>query len=295
MKGIFKNYIRSVNHFYSLAKKEFALLIFLVAAIVSQIIFGLYLFDNFALSIGYSLGLFLFVSIAYSIIFMLSDKPPKKNDKNSLQLVIVSGAVALNFLILSGQFSKESHLFRISEPVRKFFFGILERFGFSPTINSIIINNLTAVFIPILLLMLLKKIDIKAGFKKPELKIITLLFLLYLPIILFGEKSLEQVIYYLPVYLFIAAIPEEILFRGLLQTKLENRFGKPVNAIILASIIFGLMHLPVNIKMYGNLVGVASCIGNNAFGGLLIGYLYHRTRSIETAILFHLISGIALS
>lgn len=46
----------------------------------------------------------------------------------------------------------------------------------------------------------------------------------------------------LPIWL-IVALPEEIIFRGVIQKSLHERFGKPWLAVTLASVVFGLAHL----------------------------------------------------
>lgn len=255
------------------------------------------MFDSILLGVLYSLGTFLIVSIAYSIVYSMSDNKKEKRTYNHpwIQLAVIGGGIVLNFLILSSQFSKSSLLYTISEPIRIFFFENVGTLGLSQEINSIIVNNLTAVIIPSTILIFFTQNIKQLTIRKREIKILGLLFLLYLPIILFGGKSIEKILTELPIYLFIAAIPEEVLFRGLLQSRLQSLCLKPINAILLASLVFGLMHLPINMKLYGNWLGLATCIGNNAFGGLLIGYLFYKTRSLSVVIIFHVISGIALT
>lgn len=294
---LIRNYTSALKYFFSIAKNEFSLSIFLVFAIICQIIFGFHLFENVFLAISYSIGIFIFISIAYSIVYSSVKKsPPKVLFKNiNIQLIIIGIVIILDFLILSGQFPQTNILNKISEPVRLFFCKPILDFGFTSTVNGIIISNIIQVLIPLILLLAFTKSIREFFVDKLNLKVLILLTLLYLPVILFGQKSLNKLLYDLPIYLLIAAIPEEFLFRGLLQSRLESIFKKSVNAILLASIIFGLIHLPVNIKMYGDITGIAACIGNNAFGGLFIGYLFYKTRSIWTIIIFHLISGIALT
>ncbi len=183
---------------------------------------------------------------------------------------------------------------KLSEPIRYFFYETIMKLGFSSTANSIIVNNVVAVIIPLSLLLIFVKQTKEFYIDKLNIKILIFLTLLYLPIIIFGQKPINEIATELSIYLIIAVIPEEFLFRGFLQSRLESAFKNPVNAILLASLIFGLIHLPINIKMYGETVGIAVCIGSNAFGGLFIGYLFYKTRSIWTVIIFHLISGIAL-
>ena len=290
------NYIIALKHFFSIAKNEPFISCYLIIAIISQIIFGFHLYQNAFFAISYSIGVFVFISVAYSIVFNSIKKPSPKIifQNNDVQLIIIGITVVLYFLILSGQFPHTSFFYKISEPIRHLFYGTIMKLGFSSTANSIIVINVVAVIIPLLLLLIFAKQAKAFYIDKLNVRILIFLILLYLPIFIFGQKSINNIIAELPIYLFIAAIPEEFLFRFFLQSRLESAFNKPVNAILLASIIFGLIHLPINIKMYGVTVGIATCIGNNAFGGLFIGYLFYKTRSIWTVIIFHLISGIAL-
>lgn len=293
---LFRNYKLALKHFFSIAKSELWVSVYLIIAIICQIIFGFHLYNNIFLAISYSIGIFVFISIAFSIVFNSVKNPSSKIvfRNNDIQLFIIGIIVVLYFLILSGQFPETNLLNKLSEPIRHFFYETIMKFGFSSTANSIIVNNVVAVIIPLLLLLIFTKQAKEFYIDKLNFKILIFLTFLYLPIIIFGQKPINEIVAEIPIYLFIAAIPEEFLFRGLLQSRLESTFEKPVNAILLASVVFGLIHLPINIKMYGETVGIATCIGNNAFGGLFIGYLFYKTRSIWTVIIFHIISGIAL-
>ena len=294
---LLRNYKLALKHFFSIAKNEPFISVYLIVAIICQIVFGYHLFENIFLAIIYSIGLFIFISMAYSIVFNSIKNPsPKIIFRNTdIQLIIIGIIIILYFFILSGQFPQTNILFKISEPIRLFFYETIWKLGFSSTANSIIVNNIVAVIIPLLLLLIFTKKAKEFYIDRVNIKILLFLTLLYLPIIIFGQKPFNIIVTALPIYLLIAAIPEEFLFRGFLQSRLESAFKKPANAILLASVIFGLMHLPINIKMYSEFVGLATCIGNNAFGGLFIGYLFYKTRSIWTVIVFHVISGIALT
>ena len=294
---LFKAYISALKYLLSVIKEETVLSIYLFIAFLSQIIFYNHLFDNIIMSVIYSIGVFIFVSFAYSIIYYNAEKNSQKIKFNSkfLQIFVIVFAILLHFVITSGQLPTDNVLNNITEPIRQSLYSIIQGFGLSDTLTSILVINSFAVVIPFMVLLLLDKNINSIFLSRINFKVLLLLCILYLPIIVFGQKSWVQIFQYLPVYLLIAAIPEEFLYRGLFQNSLEQYFKNPLNAIVLASLVFGLMHLPINIKMYGTFVGVAACIGSNAFGGILIGYLYYKTRSIWTIIIFHLISGIALS
>ena len=294
---IFQLYKNALHHFITIAKKDIFLSVYLCIAFICQIIYGLDFFDNIFLALLYPIGTFTFISIAYSLTYLNTDLKTRSYsfDRINLQLLVIGLIIVFHFISLSGQLPDGNTFKMITIPVRIFLHDIFSNTGLAKTGNSIVLNSIICVILPFLLISLISWK--KSGYYNNMFhgKILFYLFLLYLPIYLFGYKSLNEIIAEVPYYLFMAAIPEEVLFRGFLQSRLEKLFKNPVNAILLASLVFGLMHIPINIKMYGGLIGIATCIGNNAFGGLFIGYLFFRTRSVLTVIIFHLISGIALS
>lgn len=79
---------------------------------------------------------------------------------------------------------------------------------------------------------------------------------------------------------FLTAIPEELLFRGMLQNALE-RLLRPRPGLAAAALLFGLAHLgdpPAPNWRYAVLASIA---------GLAYGYVYQRTRSITTSAVTH--------
>jgi membrane protease YdiL (CAAX protease family) len=76
--------------------------------------------------------------------------------------------------------------------------------------------------------------------------------------------------------LFFTALPEEALFRGVVQTGLERRLGATI-AIVIAAALFGVAHLAGG-PVYAVLAAVA---------GAGYGWIYTETRSIGAAILAH--------
>ncbi len=87
--------------------------------------------------------------------------------------------------------------------------------------------------------------------------------------------------------LLIAALPEELLFRVYLQPRLAHYV--PVGwAIVIQALIFSALHLPQHLIRFGYpwafaLAGVLSI--NN---GVLGGYLWWRTRSLQLLVILHL-------
>jgi membrane protease YdiL (CAAX protease family) len=90
-------------------------------------------------------------------------------------------------------------------------------------------------------------------------------------------------------------VPEELAFRGVIFSRLMPWLGRPGNSLAISSMIFGLYHVPLNVAG-GNSLGLSLAIG--LFGllpGLLLGYVFYRTRSIWPGAIWHTsFSGVGL-
>lgn len=94
--------------------------------------------------------------------------------------------------------------------------------------------------------------------------------------------------------LLCAALPEEIVFRGLLQTRLEAVLGR-VPALVLASLLFTLWHLPTRYLLSSGVEGTAGDLGSVLLGtglpvflvGLIFGWAWDRWRSLPHLVLAH--------
>ena len=76
----------------------------------------------------------------------------------------------------------------------------------------------------------------------------------------------------------LAPILEEVLFRGAIQGYLMRKYN-PAVGIVLASIIFGLIHMnPIQIFY-------ATCLG------LVFGWIYYRTRSLMPVVIGHVLNN----
>lgn len=74
---------------------------------------------------------------------------------------------------------------------------------------------------------------------------------------------------------FIAPFTEEILFRGLIASALERSLPRWI-AIIISSLIFGLVHGTIISLIYASILGIVMC------------WLYFKTGSLLSSILFHM-------
>ncbi len=86
-------------------------------------------------------------------------------------------------------------------------------------------------------------------------------------------------------YLFIA-LPEELLFRGLIQNGLERLFPKAAIAtLIAAALIFGLAHL--NNDGFGFVAPNGVYVIVATLAGLAYGYVWRRTGKITASAITH--------
>jgi CAAX protease family protein len=94
--------------------------------------------------------------------------------------------------------------------------------------------------------------------------------------------------------LFTAGLPEEIVYRGFLQTRLEAAAGRVV-AIVVTALLFTAWHLPTRYLLShgsegeaGSLLSILAGTGAPVFlMGLLLGVVWDRWRNLPTLIVFH--------
>jgi membrane protease YdiL (CAAX protease family) len=93
----------------------------------------------------------------------------------------------------------------------------------------------------------------------------------------------------------INGIPEELAYRGVIFSRLMPWLGRPGNSLAVSSMVFGLSHVP-SYLVAGYSLGLAVAIG--LFGllpGLLLGYVFYRTRSMWPGAIWHTsITGVGL-
>jgi len=79
------------------------------------------------------------------------------------------------------------------------------------------------------------------------------------------------------IMVFIVGLVEELIFRAILQTRLEEFIG-PAGGIFLASFLFGVMH---------SSYGTPYEMGYTFLVGGFLGYSFYKTRSLPLVILIH--------
>lgn len=94
---------------------------------------------------------------------------------------------------------------------------------------------------------------------------------------LIPDLSLTNLLILIIIMVFIVGLIEELIFRSILQTRLEEFLG-PAWGIFLSSLLFGIMH-----STYGT---PYEMIYTFFLGGFL-GYLFYRTRSLPLVVMIH--------
>ncbi len=87
-----------------------------------------------------------------------------------------------------------------------------------------------------------------------------------------------------------AGLPEELLFRGLLLSRLEVLTGRPVWSLFLSSFAFGVAHIPIDLHGAGYQNLQTALEGAFTFQmsvGLALGFAFQRARNIWPLTLIH--------
>ena len=79
------------------------------------------------------------------------------------------------------------------------------------------------------------------------------------------------------IMIFIVGLIEELIFRGVIQTRLEEFLG-PAGGVLLASLLFGVMH-----SSYGTFYEIVYTF----LAGGILGYFFYRTKSLPLVVMIH--------
>lgn len=97
------------------------------------------------------------------------------------------------------------------------------------------------------------------------------------PSYLIQDLSIENLLKLTFIMVFFVGLVEEVIFRSLLQTRLEDALGMK-EAVLIAGILFGLMH-----SGYGTFHEVLY----TGFVGLFMGFAFYKTRSLPFVTVLH--------
>ena len=82
----------------------------------------------------------------------------------------------------------------------------------------------------------------------------------------------------------LVSISEEVLFRGFLQTSLTERIGY-IRGYLITLSLFAILHLSSRCELYPVFMDAL-------FGGIVVGFLYHKTGSLMAPIATHYTSNL---
>jgi len=86
------------------------------------------------------------------------------------------------------------------------------------------------------------------------------------------------------IMVFVVGLVEELIFRAILQTRLEEFLG-PAGGIFLASLLFGIMH---------SSYGTSYEMGCAFLAGCFLGYCFYRTRNLPLVIIINGLTNVFL-
>jgi membrane protease YdiL (CAAX protease family) len=92
---------------------------------------------------------------------------------------------------------------------------------------------------------------------------------------------------------FTASFVEEFFFRGILQSRFAAYLGSEWRGLLIASFLFGLIHLPMYYyspfePTHGNLIwSISSIVTEQMVAGILLGIVWMRTHTLIAPVLLH--------
>jgi membrane protease YdiL (CAAX protease family) len=102
-------------------------------------------------------------------------------------------------------------------------------------------------------------------------------------------------LYLVPLMILVVGPFEELLYRGVVQSRLRESFG-PVGAIALASLIFAAIHIPAHGFGDAGVASTAASLTALFVGSLVFGGIYEWTENLTVVALIHgLYNGILLT
>lgn len=152
-----------------------------------------------------------------------------------------------------------------------------------------LINDLGNMWVlPFILLLVYRKRLVELGFRKSKVSVVLLLIYI-LFFILHGDYSIRG-FYRAFFYLFIVALPEEIIYRGYVYNDLK-KYGR-VSAVIISGVVFGIIHAILPSVMAGEGMGflLREMFNNIGFGimaSFIFVYYLDKGKSIFVPVMVH--------
>jgi membrane protease YdiL (CAAX protease family) len=279
----------TLRRFARRAQSTPAVGLFAMFALASQLVVGHRLGHGVGTALVYAAASFAFVLVAAVIVRHLSSpRPEVPLAAPRWQLSIVLAFVAVHCVYLLPQLPRGAMRVDLtSHALARAVAWMSARIGVGATMTTLF------GLLPVACLLPFARGRDDFGLGAFPLRPLLGLLPPYALLFVLAHGSVRTLLPTMASYLFMAALPEEILYRALLQARLRAFFDDALIPIVIASTVFGLMHLPINVARHGWLLGTAFCLGANAFGGFFFGYVYHRTRSLPLVVAVHVVAGIA--
>ncbi len=218
------------------------------------------------------IAFFWLISRGYSL-------PPMQIHRPRLELIVALGFALLWILYRVGEYW---HLYTIPT------FGLKNSCG--PISETPIPKMIEMFLLPVLFLLALKYSFNAMGFVFDKFSWLAAL-LPIIVLIVYGltNHALMPFAVSSACYFFGAGLPEEFLYRAFIQTRLEAILKHPLWAVWLASFVFGLSHVPIDLA--GSLVhwqdALLTAFTYQMTVGFALGYAYTRTRNVLSLSLIH--------
>jgi len=101
-----------------------------------------------------------------------------------------------------------------------------------------------------------------------------------------GDIDPTLYLYLIPLVIFIVGPFEELLYRGVVQSRLRESFGAAA-AIALASLVFALIHIPAHGFGGAGIAATAASMTALFGGSLVFGAIYEYTENLTVVALIH--------
>lgn len=171
------------------------------------------------------------------------------------------------------------------------------RYGWLIPLKNVSFSNLgimlfsdftNMLIFPLILLIVYRKNLSELGFKKSKLSIV--LLLIYVLFFVLKRDYTVKGIYHAFFYLFVVALPEEIIYRGYLYSNLK-KYNRTM-AIIISGMLFGMIHsiLPSVVSecsVFSMLMDMPNQFVGGILGSLIFIYCWELSGSIWVSILIH--------
>lgn len=262
-------------------KMSTSLLSFLALCLIGQVYIGNSILNNSWGLLLYPCSSFLFGFIYFYATKHFPDEKRSLFQSKSSYFALVTSLFITSFWFLS-LLAQVKSLEISSNPITNAIINLLTSFG-----NY---QNIFLALVALVIFFLIKRNELKSLIYIDRKIIVStlLISLAYILLALLLGHNFKDFFSRYWEYLIIAGIPEEVIFRYLmLGGLLSLGYFSSIGCIIISAIIFGLFHLPINIESMGIVNGVVFCIVGNAFGGLLFGYFFYKTRSLLALIFLH--------